>query len=151
MMIMLGIFLPITLVFGVAWRKPVPEVSQLPTGLAVHPQKFDAVEWTQDNFFPKAAIQARLIREQKGWGSYAMAFSAPKNFLKPDLLVYWIAGSSDGVGTLPNNAVLLGGFGPIPLPLPDAVTQSVGEVVLYSLADNEIVDISKPMKSVLAR
>jgi hypothetical protein len=65
--------------------------------------------------------------------------------VKPDLIVYWIPGNPNITETLPDNARLLGAFNSfVPLSLsPDARTGS-GVLVLYSLADQEIVEVSKP-------
>ncbi|HMD55127.1 MAG TPA: hypothetical protein VKJ65_11310 [Phycisphaerae bacterium] len=145
MVIVLGIVLPIAFALGIGERMPVPKVSGLPEGLAPTPVKFDAVEWTQNQFFPKEAIQARLLRERKDSGHYAIQFSVPKDFLEPDLLVYWDPSSQNVSQSLPENAILQGGFGTMALPLSDEATQASGVFVLYSLANNEIVDVSMPV------
>jgi hypothetical protein len=92
-------------------------------------------------------VQVRLLREQNGVGKFAVAFSAAKDFLKPDLLVYWVAGNSSITDTLPGNAQLLGAFNSsTTLVLPTGVAMQTGALILYSLADTEIVDVSKPIR-----
>jgi hypothetical protein len=59
-------------------------------------------------------------------------------------MVYWSAGNPTTTNTVPDNAILLGAFGAEALPLPVAVTMSGGVLLLFSLADGEIVDVSKP-------
>ncbi len=141
-MFVLGVLLPVTLVLGVAGRKATPTVPQLPGALLVNSPKFDRVVWTRDNFFPGTAIQARLLGDQTNSGQAAIQFSAPQNYLKPDLLVYWAANASNISNSLPADAVLLGEFGPLALPVPDEVTRSPGVLLLYSLADDEIAAMS---------
>ncbi len=71
--------------------------------------------------------------------------SAPKNFAKPDLLVYWIAGNATTFDMIPDNAVLLGSFSnSAPLPFPRGEAESSGVLILYSLANHEVIDVSKP-------
>ena len=71
--------------------------------------------------------------------------SAPRDFVKPDLMVYWVAGSTKIAESLPNNALLLGSFSLAGLTLPSNVPSESGNLVLYSLANNEIVDVSRPL------
>ena len=145
MVIVLGIFLPVAFVVGIAARKPVPGMASLPKELVASPRTFAVTEWERADLFTKTPIQVRLLRERAGAAHYAVEFSAAKDFVKPDLIVYWIAGNPNLTETLPDNARLLGTFNSsVALPLsPDAATGS-GVLVLYSLADQEIVEVSKP-------
>lgn len=144
--IALGIFLPVALAVGIAARKPVPTVAELPAALATTLQKFTAVEWSRADLFAKSPVQVRLLREQKNSGQFAVEFSAAKDFVPPDLIVYWVAGNSSPTDTLPANAILLGSFSATALPLADEIVKSAGALILYSLANGEIVDVSKPIQ-----
>jgi hypothetical protein len=74
----------------------------------------------------------------------AVDLSASKDFLKPDLLVYWATKSTPVSNSIPDSAVLLGSFdGHTPLTVRRSAAQSSGVLILYSLADHEIVDVSK--------
>ena len=146
MVIALGIFLPVAFVVGVAARKSVPTVAELPAALVATPQKFESVEWERVDLFAKSPVEVRLLREQKDAGRFAIAFSAAKDFVKPDLIVYWVAGNQSTTDTFPANAILLGSFSATALPLSDEVSKSNGALILYSLADNEIVAASKPVR-----
>ena len=86
------------------------------------------------------------MREHNGAGKFGVEFSAAKDFVKPDLIDYWVAGNPTIADELPDNAVLLGSFSSMPLPLSDEAMKSSGALVLFSLADNEIVDASKPIR-----
>jgi hypothetical protein len=144
MVIALGVFLPVAFVVGVAARKPAPTVAELPLALTVTSQKFEAVEREYSDLFSRSPVQVQLLREQKNSGRFAVAFSATKDFIKPDLMVYWVSGNPDITSALPGNAVLLGAFDSAALPLPSETSTHNGVLVLYSLANNEIVDVSKP-------
>jgi hypothetical protein len=142
--ILLGMFLPVAFVVGIAARKPPLLTDALPVALAVAPQKVENVQWQRADLFAKSPVQVRLLRGQNSEASFAVAFTAKKEFVKPDLLVYWVAGDQNITDTLPGKAQLLGVFDPFsPLPLPAAATTQIGRLILYSLANNEIVDESK--------
>ena len=71
-----------------------------------------------------------------------------KDFVKPDLMVYW-APESNLTTPCPTNAILLGAFSSPPLPLPTKLNKSPGALVLFSLADDEIVDVPNRFNSTL--
>jgi hypothetical protein len=144
--IALALFLPVAFTVGIAARKPIPVTSQLPSSLAIATPPFENVEWQRADLFAKSAIQVRLLREHSGAGKFAVALSAAEDFVRPDLLVYWSAGNPDVTNALPDNAVLLGTFNSPQLSLPAAAETIEGTLVLFSLADNEIVDVSKPVR-----
>ena len=74
-----------------------------------------------------------------------MEFSAAKDFVKPDLIVYWVAGSPNVTDKLADNARLLGAFNSsLALSLSPEAGPGSGVLVLYSLADQEIIEVSKP-------
>jgi hypothetical protein len=141
----LGIFLPMAFVIGIATRPPSPVLSALPSALAAIPPAFTELQWDRNDLFAKASIQARLLREHAGSGRYQIALSYSHEFAKPDVLVYWADGKVDSaVAQLPANARLLGECNlESALLLPDHATS--GSLILYSLANHEIVDVSKPL------
>lgn len=143
--IALGMFLPIVFVLGIVARKPVPRMDSLPANLAAMPEKFATTEWERADLFVKSHIRVRFLREQGNTGRFALEFSAPKDFVRPDLMVYWVAGHSNATDTLPNTAELLGAFSSSsPLALSADSATPNGRLVLYSLADNEVVEVSQP-------
>jgi hypothetical protein len=145
MVIVLGVFLPLAFGVGIAARKPVPGMTSLPKELLTPPQKFAATQSERADLFKKTPIQVRLLRESAGTGYFAMKFSAQKDFLKPDLIVYFVPGNPNVNDTLPENARLLGTFNSsVPLPLPPDAASGGGVLILYSLADHEVVEVSKP-------
>jgi len=142
----LAILLPIAFVFGVLARKPVPTPAGLPPELTPGLLAAGKPVWDRDQIFPKVPVSIRLWGQSDHSGSFTVSFSAPADFIKPDLMVYWIAGNPRPEDILPTNAILLGAFGPAALPLPDQAAVSDGRLVLYSLADAEIVDVSQPIQ-----
>ena len=147
MVIVLGVVLPIAFTVGIAARKPVPGMTSLPQELVASPQKFAVTEWERADLFTKTPIQVRLLRESAGAGRFAVELSAARDFVKPDLIVYWIADNPNIIDTLPDNARLLGAFNQYtPLPIAEQTGSTSGMLVLYSLADQEIVEISKSFR-----
>ena len=146
--IVLGLFLPVALGIGLALRQPVPRMDALPAGLTLPEHRFPFAERERDDLFPKSKVGVRLWREHSAAGRYAVQLMAAPDFVKPDLLVYWIAGPPKKTDIIPSDARLLGVMGaPAIFPLPAGVLPRGGILMLYSLADNEVVDISKPLES----
>ena len=145
MVIVLGVALPIAFVIGIAARKPVPGMISLPKELVASSQIFSVTEWERADLFTKTPMQVRLLRESAGAGRFAVEFTAAKDFVKPDLIVYWVAGNPNLTDKLPDNARLLGAFNSsLALSLSPDPRPGSGVLVLYSLADQEIVEVSKP-------
>jgi len=143
----IGFFLPVVFALGLVARKPFPTMDSLPEVLSAPTQKFLVSEWSRTDLFVKSPIQVRLLRENLNPGSLAVAFSADQDyFIKPDLMVYWVAGNALVSNQLPDAAKLLGGFDSGDLPLPAEAAATNGVLVLYSLADNEVVEVSKPIE-----
>ena len=149
--IVLGIFLPVAFAVGIVARKPVPVMAGLPEALVPVSPQFTAlvwedIKWKDPLFFPKTPVDVRLWREQTNAGPFALTLTAPKEFLKPDLLVYWVPAGTTVTDALPANAILLGAFAAPALPVPEEAAKTNGSLILYRLADNEIVDVSKPVQ-----
>ena len=141
----LGIVLPVAFIAGIAARQPLPEVNSLPKEISPATAAFASEVWSRADLFPKSPVRIRLLREEVAAGKYAVALSAANDFVKPDLLVYWSDGKSGNPDILPANAILLGAFTTPQLRLPPDAEKTDGRLVLYSLADNEIVDVSQPI------
>lgn len=146
MVIALGLFVPIVFAAGIAVRKPPPEMDALPKEILPVAASSAPEVWCRADLFPKSSVQVRLLRGQSGAATFALAFSAARDFVKPDLLVYWVAADSKITDTLPDGAILLGTFTSPQLPLPPTTTQSDGRLLLFSLANNQVVDASKPLR-----
>jgi hypothetical protein len=145
-MIALGIILPVALSLGVAARKPAPTLTSLPADLAIPEISSATTVWDRSDLFAKTAIQVQLFRDNNIGSRFSLKLSAAKNFVKPDLIVYWLPEDSKSVNSLPESALLLGSFHSSSLVLPVEAAVHPGVLVLYSLANGEIVDISKPLR-----
>lgn len=137
----LGIFLPVAFVAGIAARRSVP-VAELPAALSAGPQSYAAMGQPYNGLFQEVPVRTQFWRQPGQVRQFAVSFAADKSFLKPDLLVYWVAGEKN-TNSLPDDAILLGAFGQPALPLPEAASKSEGVLMLYSLADGEVVDVSQ--------
>lgn len=143
--LVLGVILPVAFVAGVAMRKPMSINVLLPRELAVAPQKNLTIEWERKDLFTNVPVQVRWLRKPGVVNDFAVELLADKHFVKPDVLVSWISETTVVGKNLPDDAVLLGGLNPsAPMRLPpNAVTG--GALALYSLADLEIVGVSRPI------
>ena len=143
----LVISLPLLLVMGIAARRAVPVANEPEASMKGTVRHFDSSEWQRFDLFPKIRMGIRLLHENRDSGAFAITLAAPKDFIKPDLLIYWIKGKPNLTGRLPANAQLLGAFNAAcPLALPTEATREPGVLLLYSLADDELVDTSLPIR-----
>ncbi len=143
----IGFLLPVVFACGLVARKPFPTLDSLPAELTATTPQFLVPEWERTDLFAKSPINVRLLRGNRNPGSWAVAFSTAKEyFIKPDLMVYWVAGQPAISDKLPDQAKLLGEFDSGDLPLPAEAAATNGVLVLYSLADNEIADVSRPIQ-----
>jgi len=139
----LGLLLPIAFGLGIAARKPVPQMNTVPAGFNVTSQQFAAVIWERSDLFTNAPVQVRLLSEN---GRFAVACTATADFAKPDLLLYWSRGAAPITDKLPNDAALLGALSSPQLVLPEGVLKNGGILVLFSLADQEVVAVSRQIR-----
>ena len=142
MFIVLGVVLPLMFALGIIARRPVPQADTSSLELSADTVTFTATGFEWDDLFPESQIRVRLYRDHAS-GVLAAGFSASEEFLKPDLLIYWVAGSPTTGDTLPPEAKLLGAFVATTLVLPAEASTANGCLILYSLANQEIVDVSK--------
>lgn len=141
----LAVLVGIIFVWGILQRRPVPQVQSLPPELLPRTQTFTATEREWTDLFEKSPVRVQLWRDLQN-GSLAVGFSAAKELVKPDLLAYWSASSPGPGDRLPTDARLLGALIAGPLALPDEASRSAGSLILFSLAEHEIVDRSKPTR-----
>jgi hypothetical protein len=145
MFAVIGVLLPVAFVAGVAARKPIPTAA-FPNPLPSAQETFSISQWERLDLFTNMAVRVQLLREASNTNHIAIEMSAPKDFVKADLLVYWLPANSTLKDNIPDDAVLLGPFvSGQPLPVLPALTGKPGSLVLYSLADQEIVGASQPL------
>lgn len=138
-LMVLGVVLPMAFGLGIAARRPVPQMSALPFELLDATPQHAATVWERRDLFTNAPVQVRLLREAD---RFAIACAASNDFVKPDLLVYW-SENPPTTDKLPNDAILLGAFTASALPLPADTANRDGLLVLFSLADQEIIAVSR--------
>lgn len=144
MFAVIGCLLPIAFVVGVAARKPVPSVAQLPPALTAQEVESGATVWERRDLFAKAAVNVRV--NQSASGDFTITCKANGDFAKPDLIVYWAAGVAPSLEALSDAATLLGAFSAGTLRVPANAAEREGALILFSLADQEIVAVSQPIR-----
>jgi hypothetical protein len=140
--VVLTVLLTLLYGVGIAARRNVPQGGSLPPELAPQRVTFTVTGYERNDLFRKVPVQVRMFRDH--WsGALAVGFSSSNDFLKPDLLVYWSPGSPEKGVTLPQLAKLLGVFVSTTLTLPAEASTTEGHLILFSLANQEIVDVSR--------
>jgi len=100
--------------------------------------------WTKADLWPGQRIITRLRRDATGSLAVELVF---RDLIRPDVLVYWAAGSESTVERLPDSARLLGALSNrSPLPIRVDARGAAGRLLLYSLADHEMVAVSNPVR-----
>ena len=139
----LGVLLPVALTVGLAARKPVPVSATVPSALAGQVNDFGRVVWTKTDLWPGQRIITSLRRNAARSVAVELLF---RDLAKPDVLVYWAAGKEPTAEGLPDKARLLGALSNrVPFPIPADARGEIGRLVLYSLADQEVVTASNPV------
>jgi hypothetical protein len=139
----LAVLLPAAFAAGLAARRPVPVAASVPPELATKASAFGKVVWTKADVWPDQRIITSLRRDASGAVAVEFLF---RDVIRPDVLVYWAAGKESAGEGLPENARLLGAFlDRTPLPLPADARGETGRFVLYSLANHEVVAVSRPV------
>jgi hypothetical protein len=138
----LGLALPVAFGLGIAARRAAPVMNALPPSIAGTPQSGMQV-WEREDLFTNAPIAVRLTQDA---GRLAISTKAMADFVKPDLLVYWSSGGWRGGDAPPSDAVLLGAFNVPRLFLPAIAETTPGELILFSLADQKVVAVSRRIR-----
>jgi hypothetical protein len=141
----LGFGLPIAFILGAAARRAVPAIEALPPELHASTPTFTATDWDRGDLFDSSPVRVRLWRDLAS-DRVAVGLQGARSFVKPDLLVYWIGGHPTATGQLPADATLLGAFMGGPLLLPRTAATEEGSLILYSLADQAVVAVSRPAR-----
>ena len=142
----LSAFLPAVFVLGIASRRVVPLVGSSPRGLSQESADTYKSLWVRDDLWEKKPLRTKLLTDSKT-SKLKLEVTAAVPSIRPDVLLYWVSGTPTVEDSLPNDAILVGAWtqesaNALDLPLATRATQ--GKLVLYSLADHEIVNVSKP-------
>ena len=143
----LSVVLPLVLFAGIAARKPAASMTTIPVGLYSAPRPSTPALWVRGDLIPGMHCQISLFRETLS-GAFSITCTAAPAVTKPDTLVYWSPSMVSDTEKVPDNAALLGAFDAPSLILPsEAIRGANGVLVLFSLADNEIVGVSQPFST----
>jgi hypothetical protein len=141
----MGAVLPAAFVFGITSRHSVPLLPALPGDVQHQPVQAYNAAWLREDLWEKSQLRTRLLTDSTQ-STLALEVTALEPVVKPDTLLYWVPGNPEINESLPNAAVLLGSWmqDPVkPLTVPAVAKSSQGKLVLYSLADHEIVNVTK--------
>jgi hypothetical protein len=131
--------------FGIAVRRQIPES---PAGRKTEAVPSYKEVWNRIDLWEKGSIRTRLLKSASAAEKTAVELTAEEPIVRPDVIVYWVPGADRIGDALPANAFLLGSFDlsvPTPLALPGQTGKATGLLVLYSLADHEVIAVSKPI------
>ena len=139
----LGVLLPVAFAVGLLARRQVPIAANIPSELSGLASDAGEVVWTKADLWPDQHITTSLRRDSPGCLSVGFMF---QDIAKPDVLVYWAAGRMPAGEGLPDNARLIGALSNrVSLHFPADARGELGQFLLYSLADHEVVAISQSL------
>jgi hypothetical protein len=147
MVIGLSVIVPAIFVLGIGTRKEIPSLPASASGISTEVSNYSEL-WSRDDLWEKQSIRTRLLADGGSTGQFAVEFVSKDRIVRPDVIVYWVPGEQTILNSLPDEARLLGSFNqsnPVPLPLPAEAGKQPGVLVLYSLADHEILSVSKSL------
>jgi hypothetical protein len=143
----LSVIIPTAFALGIARRSEMPSSSVNPSTAPAEIKRYTEL-WSRNDLWEKAAVRTRLLKSSSNPQRLAIELASTKQIVRPDLLVYRVSGELRTSDTLPDNAVLLGSFtqaAAVQFELPGQPNRQTGVLLLYSLADQEIVATSKPI------
>lgn len=140
------VLLPVLLGIGVAARRPVPTNVSVAENIGLGSDTKPVKETEVPNLFETTPVKAALVYSTSEPARVALRVGSRGDFVKPDLIVYWLGGQDPIGDRIPEDALLLGAFDSGLLSLPDRATRESGVVILYSLADNEVVEVSRTLE-----
>ena len=141
----LSVVVPVAFAAGIATRKAVPALAGAAPNLAGQARNYSEV-WSRDDLWEKKVIRTRLLSDASGGSLRAVELISKDQIVRPDVIVYWVPGGPAVKDSLPDDAFWLGAFDqptPRPLTLPADAAKKPGALALYSLADHEVIAVSK--------
>ncbi len=133
--------LPAGFLGGLSFRRSVPMTGAPINTWVSSPSADGQIVWTKSDLFPGHPIDTTLRRETNGTTSVELR---SQGLTKPDLLAYWVTGEPKEPSGIPENARLMGSWSNfIPLLIPVNTRGEIGHLILYSLADQQIVAVSR--------
>jgi hypothetical protein len=145
----LTVVLPTAFAVGIASRREAPISRSGVPGFSMEVGN-QAEVWSRADLWEGKTINTRLLKTEHGSGLLAVGLEPKDRIIRPDVLVYWVPGERKIHDSLPGDAFLLGSFEQAslnPLTLPEKTSAQTGMLVLYSLADQEVIATSKPFST----
>lgn len=135
----LGVLLPIGFLSGISARVSVP----IQASEATRAHSNQRVLLERNDLWSNTII-TRITTDPKSPEQTFVTLLPREPIIKPDVLLYWIPGGNGPLDSLPENAVLVGAMvNEVSLALPRTNRGESGSLLLYSLANHEIVAASK--------
>ena len=136
----LSVVIPAVFTLGIATRREIPS---LPSNSSDRSRisQYEEV-WKRDNLWAKTQIETCLM---KGPSQFAVTLQPRNPITEPDILIYWVPEEVAIDDAPPESAFLIGSFDPsvaTPLALPKQAAGKSGRLLMYSLANQEIVAFS---------
>lgn len=154
MMAALAVTLPLAFIAGIAARKSIPAMAEIPPAIRPAAPEFSHRIFEQSDLWGQLDIITRVYADSLPPTRLAVELH-PQRYLKhPDVLVYWSAGAAGAAKAPPQEAFLIGVLsgrekGRFLLPAPALETD--GSVILYSLAQQQrIATAALPSHSILS-
>jgi hypothetical protein len=143
MVTVLSVVIPAAFVTGVVARRPVPIDSSISRELLSEEADFGRIVWNDASLWSGKDIVTFLRRDRAGAISIEFMF---RHIVRPDVLVYWVPPTDGSRSILPDQSRLIGAFAHrVPLVVPEGIRGQSGRLLLYSLADHEVIATSKPV------
>jgi hypothetical protein len=139
----LALILPLAFATGIAARKRIPVMASK----TFSPSEMPATRalWTDPNLFSESRIITSLREQADGRLTVQLLF---RDLVRADMLLYWQPGEAEPRQGLGNRATLLGAIGSASkFPLQPSAKNELGRLILYSLADHEVVVWSKTFRA----
>jgi hypothetical protein len=138
---LLAVVLPVSFGIGLAARRPIPVSRDLPREWAPRSSDFGGVVLSRADLWPDRRFLTLLRRDSSGALAVELLLDG---LIAPDLLLYWTGAGDTAPERLPEDARLLGAcIDRMPLPIPQAVRGTTGRLVLYSLAEHQVMAASR--------
>ena len=136
----LAVVLPVFFVISLLGRRPMPVMEPMP--LRPVDQSMPVTLADRSHLWSEWNVVTRIVADQLPPTRLAVEL-IPHEYLKtPDPLLYWHPGSRQA-GQLPGDAYLLGSISGMAVQrfvLPEAAFGAPGQLIIYSLAHQQVVD-----------
>ncbi len=150
--IVLSVTLPIVFVAAIALRSPTPLVAARSGRVNSTESAFKTLVWEKSDLWTKPVIKTRLFSDEPASkpSRLAVQLIPDQSLTRPDVLIYWMPSVAGPLDQVPDDAVLLGSIASHPvMPLPVSPGKTLGALILYSLADHEVLAVSKSIPRTL--